>query len=63
MKDGCLFFLFQWVMKHTSLGCLQCVVILPLSLISTLQSKLLLLLIMMTHCRSIHHVIMESNIT
>jgi len=50
-------------MKHTSLGCLQCVVVLPLPLILALQSKLLLLLIMMIHHRSIHHVVVESNIT
>jgi hypothetical protein len=63
MKEGCLFILFQWFMKHTSLGYLQCVVVLPLSLVLALQSKPLLLLIMMTHHRSIHHVVMESNIT
>jgi len=63
MKEVCLFVLFQWFMKHTNLGCLQYVDILPLSLVLALQLELFLLLIMMTHCRSIHHVIMESNIT
>ncbi len=63
MKEGCLFLLFQWFMKHTSLGHLQCVVVLPLLFVLAFQSELLLLLIMMTHHCSIHHVVMESNIT
>jgi hypothetical protein len=62
MKEGCLFVLFQWFMKHTSLGCLQCVAVLSLLLVLAFQSKLLLLLIMMTHHCFIHHVVMESNI-
>jgi hypothetical protein len=62
MKEGCLFVLFQWFMKHTSLGSLQCVAVLFLLLVLALQLELLLLLIMMTHHLSIHHVVMESNI-
>jgi hypothetical protein len=51
MKEGCLFVLFQWFMKHISLGYLKCVV-LPLPIVLALQSEMLLLLIMMTHNHS-----------
>ncbi len=61
MKQCCLFVLFQWFMKHTSLGCLWCIVVLLLLLVLALQLELKLLLIMMTHHLSIHHVVMESN--
>ncbi len=63
MKESCLFVLFQWFMKHTNLGCLWCVVVFLLSLVLTLQSELLLLLIMLIHHLFIYHVVMESNIT
>jgi hypothetical protein len=64
IHEGRLFVFFvQWLMKHTSMGCLQCATVLPLPLVLALQLELLLLLIMMTHYHFIHHVIMESNIT